>query len=74
MAGTQGSGLVFQPRIVLLPPQGTKAVWDVGMGCTWIRMSHVMPLRPSPQLWQLRSLCGGWNRVEVFRVLMLDPT
>lgn len=75
LEGTQGSGLVFQPRSVLLLPQGTEAAWGCGYG---LRLDPVVTreaaLPEHPHLWQLRTLYGGWDRVEVVKVLMLDPS
>lgn len=75
LEGTQGSGLVFQPRSVLLLPQGMEAAWGCGYG---LRLDPVVTreaaLPEHPNLWQLRTLYGGWSRVEVVKVLMLDPS
>lgn len=47
----------------------------VGMGCAWISMSTRDAASPeTTYLWQLCTLYGGWDRVDVVRVLMLDPS
>lgn len=65
----------FQPRSVLLVPQGVEAVWGCGYG---MRLDPLAPVdTTSPETsshWQLRSLYGGWTAVEVVRVLMLRPS
>ena len=48
----------------------------VGMGCAWVSQL-VTRDSVSPEfthLWQLRTLYWSWDRVEVVRVLMLDPS
>lgn len=78
VAGVEGLKALnchFQSRSVLLPPQGTEAAWACGYG---LRLDpHVIRDAASPEttrLWQLRSLYGAWDRVEVLRVLMLNPS